>query len=175
MTLECYSSVPSININLAFWVLTSARISYNPTAIIDPCNPPTVSFTLNEVNRNDATHELRGSISGVKKKAGISLTFDGNANEGFLFVPARGDLSAKFKLSPGSHTIVVSANNACGEDSKSASVTVEEEACDPGSMGHWSVCNSADKEPVSWNGKNRPKSPCEVVNDEGLKGKGIKR
>ncbi len=31
----------------------------------------------------------------------------------------------------------------------------------PGSMGHWSICIEADREPVSGNGKNRPTSPCE--------------
>ncbi|TFH24672.1 MAG: hypothetical protein E4H10_10310, partial [Bacteroidia bacterium] len=31
-----------------------------------PCSPPTVSFSLQEVNLNDATHELRGSVTGVK-------------------------------------------------------------------------------------------------------------
>ena len=178
----------------------------------------------------------------MKNKADISLTVNGRADDGFQFVPATGDLSAKFKLTPGSHTIVVSVNNACGTDSKSESVTIEEEACglrinpgnstwqfcmetpsgtfsrenltnanfsysgpatslyfmpiggggdvmvngspyairsgqyylftgnlnvtvstkNPGSMGQWSVCISADREPVSGNGNNRPKSPCEV-------------
>ena len=73
----------------------------------EPCALPRVSFTVNEVNRADATHELRGSISGVKNKADISLTVNGSADNGFQFVPATGDLNAKFKLTPGSHTIVV--------------------------------------------------------------------
>ena len=220
----------------------------------EPCTPPKVSFTVNEVNRDDATHELRGSISEVKNKADISLTVNGRANNGFQFVPATGDLSARFKLTPGSHTIVVSVNNECGNDSKSESVTVVEEACglrinpgnsswqfcmitpsgtfsrdnltnpnfsysgpatslyimpiggggnvtvkgspyairsgqyylftgsinvtlstkNPGSMGHWSVCISADRIPVSGNGNKRPKSPCEVEKVNGVKGKGNK-
>ena len=41
----------------------SARITYSPSVATDPCTPPKVSFTVNEVNRDDATHELRGSIS----------------------------------------------------------------------------------------------------------------
>ena len=40
------------------------------------------------------------------------------------------------------------------------SVTVSTK--NPGSMGHWSVCITANKAPVTGNGKNRPKSPCEV-------------
>ncbi|MEN8229765.1 MAG: hypothetical protein ABFS38_16505 [Bacteroidota bacterium] len=96
-----------------------------------PCAPPTVSLALNRVNRSDATHEIRGSVSGVKSKAAISLTLDGRPYRAFEFVPARGDLSARFKLTPGSHTIVVSVNNACGTDSESVSVSGEEEVCGP--------------------------------------------
>ena len=245
----------------------SARINYSPSVVTVPCNPPKVSFTISEVNRDDATHELRGSVSDVKSKADISLTVNGRADDGFQFVSATGDLSAKFKLTPGSHTIVVSVNNACGTDSKSVTVdmeepctppkvsfTVDEDSCglrinpgnstwefcmvtpsgtftrenltnanfsysgpatslyfmpiggggdvmvngspytirsgqyylftgnlnvtvstkNPGSMGQWSVCISADREPVYGNGNNRPKSPCEVEKDDGLRGKGNK-
>ncbi len=45
----------------------------------EPCTPPTVAFTLKEVNREDASHELQGAITGVKNKAGITLTLDGSA------------------------------------------------------------------------------------------------
>ncbi len=219
-------------------------------AVEEPCTPPTVAFTLKEVNRADASHELQGSVSGVKNKAGITLTLDGKAQNAFQFVPATGALSARFKLAPGSHTVVVAANNDCGTDSKSASATVEEKACgirinpgnsawqfclvtpsgtftrenltkanfsysgsatslffmpiggggeatvkgspyaiksgqyylftgnlrvtvstkNPGSMGHWSVCISADRNPVSGNGQKRPTSPCEENNDAKTKG-----
>ncbi len=37
----------------------------------------------------------------------------------------------------------------------------------PGSMGHWSVCISANKIPVTGSGNNRPKSPCEVADPGG--------
>jgi hypothetical protein len=96
-----------------------------------PCSPPAVSFDLNEVNRDDATHELRGSISGVENKVDISLTLNGKAYQGFQFVPSTGVLSARLKLAPGAHTIVVSANNACGTDSDSESLKLEEEVCGP--------------------------------------------
>jgi hypothetical protein len=45
----------------------------------------------------------------------------------------------------------------------------------PGSMGQWSVCITANRAPVSGNGNNRPKSPCEVENDKGIKGNGNRR
>ena len=87
---ECGTDSQSVTVNMA-----------------EPCTPPKVSFTVNEVNRDDATHELRGSISEVKNKADISLTVNGRADNGFQFVPATGGLTASFKLTPGSHTIVV--------------------------------------------------------------------
>jgi len=219
----------------------------------EPCTPPTVAFTLKEVKRADATHELQGTLSEVKNKANISLTLDGKAFNGFQFVPTNGALSAKFKLSPGSHTVVVTANNVCGTDSKSRTVTIvaDDKPCgirinpgnsawqfclktpsgtfsrenltnrnfsysgrasslyfqpiggggeamvngkpysiksgqyylftgnlevtvstkNPGSMGHWSVCISTNRNPVSGNGKNRPQSPCEEEKKEVTKGK----
>jgi len=103
----------------------STRINYKPSAVTEPCQPPTVTFNVNEGNSADATHELRGSISGVKNKSEISLTVNGRAKKGFQFIPATGDLSAKFKLTPGSHTIIVSVNNACGADSKGVNVKME--------------------------------------------------
>jgi len=239
----------------------SASISYIPVVIDEPCTPPTVAFSINEVNRDDATHELRGSATGVKNKSDISFTLDGRANSGFQFVPATGELNAKFKLTPGSHTIVVTVSNTCGINSKSETVSVstpvviEEEACgvrfnpgnadwqfclvtpsgtfsrdnltnsnfsysgratslffmpiggggdamvsgqpyavrsgqyylftgnlevtvstkNPGSMGHWSVCINASRAPVSGNGNNRPKSPCETEKVDAVKGNGNRR
>jgi len=109
----------------------SARINYEPSVIVEPCPPPTVAFSLQEVMRGDATHELMGSVTGIRNKSDISLTLDGNANSGFQFVPSTGKLSAKFKLSPGSHVVVVSVNNDCGTDNQGASVTVEEPCTPP--------------------------------------------
>ena len=105
----------------------SARINYVPPVVIAPCASPQVKFTLQHVQRNDATHELRGSVSNVNNKAEISLTLDGKAFNGFQFSPATGDLNAIFKLTPGSHTVSVKVSNACGTDAKSESVSLEEE------------------------------------------------
>lgn len=228
-------------------VSSDARISYKPSGETLPCTAPAVTFTVSEVNRTDASHELRGSVTGVENKTGISITVDGRAYSGFQFVPSTGNLSAKFRLDPGSHSIVVRANNACGTDSGTESVSVskpaepEETACgirinpgnadwqfclvtpsgtfsrdnlnnsgfsysgrasslyimpiggggeatvngrpyqlrsgqyylftgnlnvsvstsNPGAMGQWSVCITSNRAPVSGNGNNRPKSPCE--------------
>jgi len=105
----------------------SARINYVPPVVIGPCASPQVTFTLQQVQRNDATHELRGSVSNVNNKADISITLDGRAMNGFQFFPTTGDLSAIFKLVPGSHTVSVRVSNACGTDAKSESVSLEEE------------------------------------------------
>jgi len=46
-------------------------------------------------------------------------------------------------------------------------LTVTINTNNPGSMGQWSVCITSDKEPLSGNGNNRPKSPCEEQEDKG--------
>jgi hypothetical protein len=54
----------------------------------------------------------------------------------------------QYYLFTGNLTVTISTNN-------------------PGSMGQWSVCITSDKEPLSGNGNNRPKSPCEEQEDKG--------
>jgi len=124
-------------------VKASARITYSPSVAIDPCITPKISFAINEVKRKGSTHELRGSVSGVNSKAAISLTVDGRADQGFQFDPVTGNLSASFKLRPGSHTVAASVNNDCGTDSKTESLKVEDEACglriNPGNSS-WQFC-----------------------------------
>jgi len=44
-------------------------------------------------------------------------------------------------------------------------LTVTISTKNPGSMGQWSVCITADREPLYGNGNNRPQSPCEVSKD----------
>ena len=53
----------------------------------------------------------------------------------------------------------------------SGNLNVNISANNPGSMGHWSVCISADREPAYGNGNNRPKSPCESQVDDKSKAK----
>ena len=97
----------------------------------EPCVPPVVNFTVTAVNRNDASHELAGTITNVKNKSDVTLTVNGKVDNGFQFNPNTGELSTKFKLNAGTHTIVVKAKNACGEDTKTFNVTIEEGACGP--------------------------------------------
>jgi hypothetical protein len=106
----------------------SARIIHRPAVVSKPCTPPEIRINVQEVSRNDATHELRGTVSGITSKAEISLTVNGRTNPGFQFVPSTGELTAKLNLTPGSHTLVLTATNACGSDTKSESLKIVEVA-----------------------------------------------
>ena len=46
------------------------------------------------------------------------------------------------------------------------SLTVTISTKNPGSMGQWSVCIIADREPLSGSGNNRPQSPCGEQGEE---------
>ncbi len=95
-----------------------------------------MSFNITAVDRTDASHDLKGTVTQVKNKGEITLTVNGQPDNSFQFVPATGVISAKFKLQPGTFTFVVTAKNECGQDSKTSSVTVaappaEEKPCGP--------------------------------------------
>ena len=110
--------------------------------------PPTIEFSLTAVDRADATHELKGTVQNIKNKSEISLTVNGQADQGFQFVPGTGVLSGKFKFSTGETSVVVSVQNECGNDSKSVRVSVEELACgtriNPGNTT-WQFCLETPK------------------------------
>jgi hypothetical protein len=91
-----------------------------------------------------------------------ALTYSGRATS-LYFMPIAGGgaatvngkpyelRSGQFYLFTGNITVVLGTKN-------------------PGAMGQWSVCITADREPVSGNGNNRPESPC-METDEGGKEK----
>jgi hypothetical protein len=103
------------------------------TVVVEaPCDPPVVNFSVNEVTLNYATHQLTGTVMNVQNKSDITLKIDGIVNNAFQFIPSTHAISANLNLTPGTHTIVVSASNECGEDAESKTVIVEEEeACGP--------------------------------------------
>jgi hypothetical protein len=192
------------------------------------------------VERDNATHEMKGTATNVKNKSDITVTLNDSPFEGFAFVPATGAISSLFNFDPGTYSIKVAVRNDCGEGTYSKAVEVKEKPCgirinpgnsswefclttpsgtmsrdtlkgnfsysgsasslyfkpiagggdavvngepyklrpgqyylftgnltvtvsskNPGSMGQWSICIISDKEPVTGNGNNRPKSPCE--------------
>ncbi len=109
---------------------TSVRINYIPAKETVPCHPPKVDISLSAVDRPDATHELTGTISNIKNKSDITVMVNGSTDPGFQYVPATGQLSAKYSFKPGTSTVTVKAGNACGNDSKTVTVN-REEPCHP--------------------------------------------
>jgi hypothetical protein len=215
-------------------------------AVEQPCVPPVISYRISSVERADATHELRGTVTNVSARNNITLKVNGKDDTSFRFTTSNGEVVAALKLVPGLNNILVTARNECGIDSKPDTVVIrEEKPCGPrinpgnaawqfclitpsgtfnrdslsrtsfsysgpasslffmpiagggdamvkgkpyslrpgqyylftgnmtvtistknqGSLGQWSVCINADKEPVFGSGNNRPKSPCEPVQD----------
>ena len=109
-----------------------------------PCPQPVLSYNIVETNRPEATHQLKGIITNVSDKSGITLMVNGVKKEDFQFRSERGEISADFQFSPGSYTIVVNVKNECGEDSHSATVNIEKEEAsgiriNPGNAA-WQFC-----------------------------------
>jgi hypothetical protein len=82
-----------------------------------------------------------------------AFTYSGRASSlYFLPIAGGGDATVNGKsvsLKPGQYYLF------------NGNLTVTISTKNPGSMGKWSVCIQSDKTPVSGNGNNRPKSPCE--------------
>jgi len=98
----------------SFTIIVSGTDSKTTVVTVEqPCVPPQVSFAVTAVERQDASHELKGSVSNVKDRSEITITVNGNHFDGFQFVPDNGELNATFKFNPGSHTIIVSVSNEC--------------------------------------------------------------
>ena len=108
-----------------------------------PCSPPIVNFNVNEISSSSASHELAGTVTNVKTKSDITVKLDGRTFSSFQYVPSTKKISANFNLSPGTHTIIVTAINECGQDSESKRITVEEKDCgtriNPGNSD-WEFC-----------------------------------
>ena len=96
----------------------------------EPCDPPVINFNVTESDANNFTHEMSGTVTNVKNKSEITVTVDGEEDNSFQYIPNTNALSGSFNLEPGTHTITVSVENDCGQDSESVQVTIEE-PCDP--------------------------------------------
>ena len=224
-------------------------IFYKPADVVveKPCLKPVVNFSISAISREDATHEMKGTVSYVENRSDITVTVNDKPYDSFTFVPNTGALTARFRLEPGSYAVRVAVKNDCDRDEYSGQIVVaEEKPCgirvnpgnsvwefclitpsdtitretltnrnfrysgpavslyflpvagggdavvkgkpytirpgqyylftgnltvtvstkNPGSMGQWSVCVIADREPLSGNGNNRPQSPCEGQKDK---------
>ncbi len=118
---DCGSDNKSVTVNVS---------ESESESVAEPCQPPTINFSLNPVNRADATHELKGTVLNIKNKTNIRLLVNGRADQGFQFVPATGVISAKYKFNPGTTSLVITVRNECGNDSKNITVSVAE-PCQP--------------------------------------------
>ncbi len=89
-----------------------------------PCAPPVVNFKVSEIADNNYTHQLSGTVTNIKNKTDITVKVDGVLDNNFQFVASTNQLSGKYKLAQGTHTIVVFAKNECGEDTERVQVLV---------------------------------------------------
>lgn len=108
-----------------------------------PCIKPQVNFTINSVNIDDATHELKGAVTGVKDKNEIVLTVNGKPFEDFSFAETTGEIKASFSFEPGTYSVKAVAKNECGSGEKTTALTVEPKPCGvrilPGNSD-WEFC-----------------------------------
>ena len=232
-------------------------IFYKPAEVVveKPCPKPGINFSVAAITREDATHELKGTVSNVRNRNDIIVTVNDRPYEAFTFVPNTGVITAVFRFDPGSYMVKATVKNDCGQDEYSRVIKIDEqkpcgirinpgnsswEFClitpsdtirrdaltnrnfsysgaarslyfmpvagggdavvkgkpytirpgqyylftgnltvtvstkNPGSMGQWSVCIIADREPESGNGNNRPESPCQEQGEEKKPEKNVK-
>ncbi len=128
----------------------NASVVYAPAIVAEtPCGPRinpgnstwqfclvTPGATYNRDNLEDKEFQYSGSASSL-----YILPIAGGGDAIVNGKPYKLK-SGQFYLFTGNLTVTVSTKN-------------------PGSMGQWSVCIRADREPVYGNGNNRPASPCE--------------
>ncbi|MBN2682384.1 MAG: hypothetical protein JXR58_07735, partial [Bacteroidales bacterium] len=97
-----------------------------------PCDSPSVlSLSFNETNQGNFTHSLTAIVSNINNKTGVNVTLDGKPDNSFTFNAATGKIGSSYKLLPGTHNVMVSVRNDCGQDSKSKHVTVTEPCKSP--------------------------------------------
>ncbi|MBN2778298.1 MAG: hypothetical protein JXR36_11680, partial [Bacteroidales bacterium] len=96
-----------------------------------PCFPPKLTMSVSEIANSDFSHQIVGKATNIKSKSQISLKIDGVSNSNFAFTKSTGRISANIKLDPGTHVIILTIKNDCGEDSMTESVIVEEPCIAP--------------------------------------------
>ncbi|MDD3685819.1 MAG: hypothetical protein PHE56_03535, partial [Bacteroidales bacterium] len=96
-----------------------------------PCNPPVVNFKVSEIAHQTFTHEISGTVTGVKTKTDITVTIDGVTENNFSYIPTTNVINGKIKLAPGTHKIIIKAKNECGEDVETINVTVADPCIPP--------------------------------------------
>ncbi|MDH5599060.1 MAG: hypothetical protein OEY34_08045, partial [Cyclobacteriaceae bacterium] len=99
--------------------------SNNTSGVTVPCYQPVVNFKVTEINSNTATHELVGTLQNINYLSKISVRLDGQTFYNFQYDEATKQITSLLNLSPGEHTLMVTAKNNCGEDTQAMTVFVE--------------------------------------------------
>jgi ribosomal protein L13 len=88
-------------------------------------NPPVITIAspnANPFNTSNTMVSMVATVLNVIASGQITVTVNGTALSSFVFNPSTQKLSFKASLIPGSNTIVISASNADGSDSKTQTV-----------------------------------------------------
>ncbi len=97
----------------------------------DPCIPPVVNFSVSEINDNNFTHQISGTVTNVKNKSEIIVLVNDNEDNSFQYIPNTNSIGGKFNFEAGTHTITVKAQNECGDDTETIQVIVEAPCDEP--------------------------------------------
>jgi hypothetical protein len=107
----------------------SDSVTYRITANL--CVNPVVSIATSQNARtitvNSLNYAFSGVVSNMPSKTGVLLVVNGK-NVAFNFNASTGKVTASVTLKEGSNTIILSATNACGADSKLVNITAK--TCD---------------------------------------------
>jgi hypothetical protein len=101
------------------------------TVLYRPCLAPTVQLVAPQAGTTqNGTTMLQAVVTNVGSANDISLTVNGSPVSG-SYNTTSNMFTANITLTNGANNIVVSANNQCGNDSKSVSVTYDEPCLSP--------------------------------------------
>jgi hypothetical protein len=84
------------------------------------CVAPQVSIANPNQSVTQGLYTFTANVSNMPNQQGISLSLNGSSIQGYNY--SNGVLTANLNLANGSNTISVSAQNACGNDTKTATV-----------------------------------------------------
>jgi hypothetical protein len=117
--------VPGLNTFVLTTVNSCGTDTETITINYDNCVPPVISITNPAVNGTTVTSPTYGFsalIEHTNNGQGITLTQNNTAITGFNFNNNLSTMQASITLIPGLNTFVLSATNACGNDSKTGTI-----------------------------------------------------
>jgi large repetitive protein len=96
-----------------------------------PCLQPVVNFNVSEINSNNISHVLNGTITNVGQNDNIAISVDGNPDPYFFIDFATGQIKSQYNFAPGNHTVSISVSTRCGNDEKTIQIFVKEPCYGP--------------------------------------------